>query len=324
MATGVMPTRLPPLKALRAFEVAARQLSFLRAAEQLSVTPSAISHQIRLLEEYLGIKLFERHPNGLALTDAGFRYSQKMAEAFEIIGAATHDLVQDEQPEILDVYSAPALAIKWLMPRINSFMLEHAEINIRINASPEFVNYHRLASDLTIYYGERPSAPNYVSVPLLKEFIQPICSPEYLLRAGPLRQLSDLANHTLINANNLVSWPAWLNEHGLDGSRPSNGLWLDRSDMALDAALRGLGVALESDILSRDDRVAGRLVTPLNQLGVAQSVLSYFIVIHRENLELARVRHFCDWILQIVPEDNRVHDAKDMEGAMSAAVIMQN
>jgi len=299
-----MTLRLPPLKALRAFEAAARQLSFKRAADELLVTPSAISHQVRLLENTLGVRLFVRQPHRLLLTETGMTYMRQIADSFGRIEEATRAIVAGREADLITVHSAASFAVKWLGPRVGTFLEGNPELMVRINATTEMVDFAHSSSDIAVLYG-RSDLPGLNVEPLIVEHVEPACSPAYLAAAPELEAPGDLSRHRLIHANNLLTWKTWLSSHTVEGVNHARGLWFDRSHMAIDAAVDGLGVILESDILIENELSQGTLVRPLAGLSVAQSVRAYFLAMPPEHARLARVQCFCDWLRAAIPLANR-------------------
>src|SRR5215469_12184011 len=178
-----MAERLPPLNALRCFEVAARHLSFTKAALELNVTHSAVSHQIKTLEEWLGMQLFRRVNRGLMLTEAGQAYLKPVREAFERLGEATRRLRSKGRSGPLTLTVMPSFAAKWLMPRLRRFRERHPEIDVRISAQSHLVDFAREDVDICIRYG-RGSWPGVTAVLMMPESMFPLASP--LLLAGPV------------------------------------------------------------------------------------------------------------------------------------------
>lgn len=269
-------TRLPPLKALLAFEASARLGSFAQGAEELSVTASAISHQIGQLEDFLGVQLFQRHSGRATLTPAGTGYAKEVQRAFNIIGDATRYVAPQSQGGHLVIASGPSFAAKWLQPRLSDFLKKAPEIGVRLStlSSHEELDANRF--DIAITYG-RPAANNRVIEPLLKERLRPLCSPDVVSAVG-LCTPADLERTTLIHSNNGLTWGEYLRHVGLHTFRAKKELWLDRSIMAIEAASKGLGVVLESEILAADELRDGRLVAPFEDPAFSVEVTSYYLV----------------------------------------------
>jgi LysR family transcriptional regulator, glycine cleavage system transcriptional activator len=272
---GARP-RLPPLRALLAFEAAARHATFSQAAEELAVTPSAVSHQIQQLEDFLGVQLFRRHAGRALLTEAGHTYANEIKAAFGLIAAATNLVAPQSQTGHLVIASSPSFAAKWLQPRLPDFLRANPDVRVRLStlSSPDDLDRDRC--DIAIVYGYRPAAQNHAE-PLLVERLRPLCSPGLVASLG-LRVPADLARATLIHSVNALTWADYLRRIGSGGVRPGNELWLDRSTIAIDAAVAGLGVVLESELLAEQELRDGRLVAPFDDQAFGVATESYFLV----------------------------------------------
>jgi LysR family glycine cleavage system transcriptional activator len=251
-----------PLRALVPFEAAARLGSFQRAAHELRLTPSAVSHQIIGLESSLGVALFTRIGRGIALTTQGAQYATKIHHVLSLLDDATRALVRDGQPDVVALQTPPSLASKWLLPLLPAFRAAHPGIEVRLTAAPSRAGFRWETTDLAIQYAAA-SAPESQAVALLEETIQPMCSPQ-VLRRRPIRDDADLRGHVLIHSDdNAVTWQDWFTSRDLAGGAPHDRIRIDPSHVAIEAAARGLGVVLESDVLARDELASGRLVAPL-------------------------------------------------------------
>ena len=295
-----MARRLPPLNAIRAFEAAARHLSFTKAAEELFVTQAAISHQIKALEAALGLQLFRRFNRRLMLTDAGQAYLPPLREALDGIAAATERLRAAEQTGSLKVSVLPSFAAKWLLPRLSRFRDRHPEIDVLVSASNALVDFAREEADIAIRYGFGQYPGHEVEF-LMGDRIFPVCSPKLLETGPPLRGPADLGRHTMLHdadalADESESWRVWLDAAGVSGVDPSRGPGFSDSSMLLQAAVDGQGVALGRSALAALDLEAGRLVQPFGPS--IPSNLSYFIVTPRGAGERPKVRLFHDWLLE--------------------------
>ena len=244
---------LPSLNGLRAFEAAARHLSFTLAAAELNVTQTAISHQIRRLEDQLGIRLFERRNRGLALTREAQGYLPSVRAAFEDLRQATARLQRPGRDELLVVSTTASLAAKWLVSRMAAFQDAHPGIEVRITTSAHLVDFRREQVDMAVRYG-RGNWPGLRAHWLMAEDIFPVCSPALLHAEKPLRRPEDLAHHTLLHATvSREDWQLWLTAAGLPTSLATRrGLSFDQSFMAIQAAMDGLGVALGAYAVCRD------------------------------------------------------------------------
>ena len=283
-------------KAVQAFEAAARLSSFALAAEELFVTPSAISHQIKFLEEQFGVQLFHRIHRAVVLTDAGRRYAEEISAAFARIEAATRDLGRVTKSDILTVHCTPSFATQWLMPRLSRFSARNPGIDVRLNASKEPVDLISGTVDVDIRYGSKNIQPaGVMSVAFPPEMIVPLCSPELANGEHPIRSPEDLRHHALIHSEVcLVGWRDWARKHREVNLDIKRGLRFDRSFMSISAAVDGLGVCLESLQLVQRELETGRLVAPLGFDGL--KVQGYTFNVLKSSVDLPKVRNFHDWL----------------------------
>lgn len=284
------------LKSIQAFEAAARLSSFALAAEELFVTPSAISHQIKLLEEQVGIHLFHRVHRAVVLTDAGRRYAEEITAAFARIETATRDIGQAEKSDILTVHSTPSFATQWLMPRLARFSAQHLDIDVRLHAAVAPVDLTTGTVDIDIRYGsKRLQPPGIMVVDFPLETIVPLCSPALANGPQPIRKPEDLAHHPLIHSERcLVGWLDWLRQHRKVKLDISRGPRFDRSFMSISAAVDGLGVCFESLLLAQRELDTGRLVAPLGLEG--PKVQGYTFNLLKARADLPKIRSFQDWL----------------------------
>lgn len=285
--------KLPPLNALRMFEAAARLGGFKAAATELGVTPSAVSHQIAKLEDFLGLALFAREGRRVTLNSAGEVYHRQVDDALKRIAAATATLGTGVAGAALTVLAAPGFASKWLIPRIDAFLRDHPEWRVRIEARVA----RQLSSDadVGIFYGE-PEAGGLTVTPLVAERLLVLCSPHLLERGPPLGQPSDLAGHVLIEANNRHMWRDWLHARGLREESIPATMAVERSSSAIDAAVRGVGVILESDFLAADELAEGRLVVPFAEAHTARPENAYFLAVRDMPRNRPAADAFTAWI----------------------------
>ena len=267
---------MPPLKALLAFEAASRHGSFTQGAEELGVTPSAVSHQMQVLEDFLGVKLFQRRAGRALLTPAGRLYSRELAHAFGIIGNATSLVAPQSQHGHLVIASGPSFAAKWLQPRLPDFLGRHPGIKVRLSTFTDAEELHESGYDIAIAYAPT-LAMRRDAEPLLVEKLRPLCSP-LLARDLALRTPFDLTRATLIHSSNAVTWKDYFRKLGLGEVRPAGELWLDRSSMAIEAAAGGLGVILESEILAEKEFAEGKLVAPFDGAACTIEATTYYLV----------------------------------------------
>jgi len=261
---------------LLAFEAASRHSSFAQGADELGVTPSAVSHQIQQLEEFLGVPLFQRHGGRAILTSAGRTYSREIEHAMGVIAEATTLVAPQSQSGYLVIASGPSFAAKWLQPRLPEFLRANPDMRVRLSTMTSHDDLESSRFDIAIAYGSPPASQRPVE-PLLVERLRPLCSPA-LAAALDLRTPQDLARATLIHSVNALTWADYLRRVGAGDVKPSNELWLDRSTMAIDAAVDGLGVVLESELLAATELGDGRLVAPFGDRAHTVETTSYFLV----------------------------------------------
>ncbi len=297
-----MPRRLPSLNALRAFEAVARHLSLTKAARELHVTPGALSHQIKVLEDQLGTKLFRRSARGLQFTDLGRDYLPVVREAFDRLTAGTESLFSPGPAGTLTVSVSPNFAAKWLVPRLRHFNESHPEIDLRIAATVEHVDFVASDVDLAIRHGDG-SWPGLAVVKLAGEKIIAVASPRLAQGRPALRRPGDLALHTLLHAPGPVDWRSWLDIAKVRGIDTRRGTRFDAMSMAIDAAIDGLGVALVRTALAAQDLIAGRLVQPFGP--ALEASFAYYAVSPVPHARRPKVRAFCDWLLAEADDDAR-------------------
>ena len=294
-----MALSLPSLNGLRAFEAAARHLSFTRAADELNVTQTAISHQIRRLEEQLGLKLFVRRNRTLALTREAESYLPAVRAAFEDLRRATQRLKRPQRDGLLTVSTLASLAAKWLLPRVVAFQEAHPGLEVRVSASAHLVDFGREEIDMAVRYG-RGDWPGLRADWLMAEDIFPVCSPALLNGPNPLKRPEDLAHHTLLHATlSRDDWQLWLTAAGLPTELAQRrGLTFDQSFMCIEAAIEGLGVALGRSPFVEADIAQGRLVVPFDVVLPAEA--GYYIIAPEETADDPKIALFRDWLIKSV------------------------
>jgi LysR family glycine cleavage system transcriptional activator len=251
-----MNLRLPPMQALRAFEAAAREKSLTRAATALHVTHGAISHQIKALEEDLGVQLFERAGRGIRLTDEGERFAARVRAAFGELAAGVQELGERANPRRVRVSATPSFAARWLLPRIGRFNAAHPGLDLDINANINVVDLARDDVDLAIRYG-MGQWPGVVADFLTDDSFFPVCSPR--IAGGAPRRLEDLARYPLLRTDDEF-WMPWFNAVGLDIREPERGTSFNDSSHLMQAAIEGQGIALARRTLIGNDLRNGVLV----------------------------------------------------------------
>lgn len=294
-----MRRTLPPLNALRAFEVAARHMSISQAANELRVTPAAVSHQIRLLEDHVGLPLFVRNGRGLALTDAGAAGLRDLREGFSRLCAAMDSIDSLGEAGVLSVSVAPSFASKWLLPRLELFQARHPEIDVHVSASMHLSDFVKDGTDVAIRYGAGRYADLAVEK-LLTESVVPVCSPGYLMQLGPVYAPSDLTELTLLhddspdNDPSCPNWEMWLRAAGVPDIDSSRGPRFNQSSLVIEAAALGRGVALAKTALATRDLKHGRLVQLFTSS--VKVDFAYYVVAPRAKLNLPKVSYFIEWL----------------------------
>ena len=292
--------RLPPLNALRAFEVAGRHLSFTQAAAELHVTPGAISQQIRSLEDYLEVKLFKRKNRTIVLTDAGQLFLPLISSGFEQFSEAVALLRERRSDGPLTITSAASFMAKWLIPRLLRFKSLHPDIDVRIDTSDRLVDFLHEDIDVGIRFGNGVY-PELETVFLFSFDLIPVCSPELLQLHGGLQKVSDLKNHTLLHSNydeldpGWPDWDMWLKVVGAEDVDTEHGIYFSQSDLLFQAAVDGQGVALLANVMAEPEIRAGRLVQPFEQRLPVK--LNYHLVTSPQKAKTAKVAAFREWIL---------------------------
>ena len=290
-----MAARLPPMSTLRAFEAAARHLSFTKAAEEIFVTQAAVSHQIRTLEEALGVKLFKRFNRALQLTPEGQRFLPAVRDALGLLTKAVDTLRAAEATGRLTVSVLPSFAGGWLMARLSRFRRLHPEIDVRLDATEHLVDFDREEVDAGIRYGDG-DYPGLAVTPFLTEDYAPVCAPSLAADpTRPLRRPEDLRLHTLLHDDMKPDWAMWLREAEVEGVDAARGPWFSHSDLAVRAAIDGQGVALGRSVLTADALAEGRLVRPFDI--ALPGAFAYYFVCPREAVDRPKIKAFRDWLL---------------------------
>jgi LysR family glycine cleavage system transcriptional activator len=292
-----MTARLPSLNGLRAFEAAARHLSFTLAASELNVTQTAISHQIRRLEEELGIRLFVRQNRALALTPEARDYLPGVRAAFNDLRLATDRLLRKDDDKVLTVSTLASLAAKWLLPRLSDFQEQHPGIDVRITTSTSLVDFQRDNVDAAIRYG-RGQWPGLRADWLMADELFPVCSPSLLRGDKPLRRPEDLRDHPLLHTSNANSddWRLWLTAAGLPADIAKHpGITFDMIFMTIQAAIDGIGVAMGRTSYVRDDIAKGRLVVPFKI--ALPTDAGFYLVAPEGRREAPKLTAFRQWLI---------------------------
>ena len=303
--------KLPPLKSLQAFEAAGRHLSFSTAAQELNVTPGAISQQIRMLEEFLEIKLFKRMNRMIILTDAGQLFLPLISAGFDQFSEAVGQLQRTRSDGPLTITSAPSFVSKWLIPRLARFKTLHPKIDVRIDTSDRLVDFMHEDIDVGIRFGNGVY-PELETVFLFSFDLIPVCSPALMNQGGGLKKVSDLKNFTLLHNNydelddGWPDWAMWLKVVEAEDVDSSHGIFFNQSDLLFQAAMEGQGVALLASVMADPEIAAGNLVQPFSaRLPVK---LNYHLVTSPRKARIPKVAAFRQWILE---ESAYVRDALD-------------
>jgi len=296
-----MTARLPSLNGLRAFEAAARHLSFTIAASELNVTQTAISHQIRRLEEELGIRLFIRQNRALELTPEARDYLPGVRAAFNDLRAATDRLKRRDSDNVLTVSTLASLAAKWLLPRLTAFQEAHPGIDVRITTSPGLVDFKSGDVDAAIRYG-RGHWPGLRADWLMADQLFPVCSPSALTGNRPLRCPEDLRDYTLLHTSGGYDddWRLWLTAAGLPTNLSTQpGLTFDLIFMTVQAAIDGIGVAMGRTSYVEADIASGRLVVPFKITLPADA--GFYLVSPQASADAPKLSAFRKWLLGSMP-----------------------
>jgi len=308
-----MTYRLPPLSAMRAFEAASRHLSFKKAAEELHVTPAAVSQQIKALEDYLGIRLFRRLTRALEITPQGSAMLPKIREGFECFAAAI-DSTRQPCEGVLTVTAPPSFAARWLLPRLPRFAAIHPEVKLRLSSSGDAVDrrgetrffddepadLRASSSTVAIRYGTGKYPGFRVEQILAPDWV-PVCSPHLATPDCPLERPEDLARHVLIHDETVdvegrqPNWREWLNQAGVSGVDAERGPHFSNAVLAVEAALEGQGVALALRPLVEADIAAGRLLVPFQRS--VPSPYAYFLVMRKVVADRDSATAFRNWLL---------------------------
>ncbi|MBL7229464.1 MAG: LysR family transcriptional regulator [Pseudomonas sp.] len=286
---------IPSLHALRAFEAAARLRSFARASEELHLTPSAVSHQVRSLEQHFGSPLFARANRQVSLTPDGERLFVVLAQAFGLIYKICSDLSPPAETQDLAVHCTPSLATKWLGPRLPSFIAQNPTINIRLSSNADPIDLLRNESiDIAIAYAIPPSNPGITVLSLGQEEFSALCSPLFAAEHVP----SDInALVKLGSTLSPVSWDDWFKHNGMEMNIARNGPSFDRGSLVVAAAAQGLGVALETLRFAEDEIKNGSLVRLGGEqyAGIKRDL--HYLCFRTRDQNMPKIKSFCDWIL---------------------------
>lgn len=295
-----MKRSLLPLNALRAFDAAARHMSFKLAADDLSVTPAAISQQIRSLEDFLGVELFRRTNRSLVLTEAAQLSLAPLKEAFERMEEAVDILTESKTSNVLKVSVSPSFASKWLVPRLASYYERRPDAIVKISATMQITDFKAEDVDLAIRYGRG----NYTGLheeEILRETVFPVCAPDLFDDADPsARTPCAILKHTLIHDDSTAedesvpTWAMWLKAAGVEMPDGMPALHFNNHALAIEAAVAGRGVVLARSAIAEEDLKAGRLIKPFGE--AVPINFAHYIVCPEDKLKNERVQDFIDWL----------------------------
>ncbi len=303
-----MAYRLPPLNSLRLFEAAGRRLSFKLAAEELNLTPSAISHGIQSLEEWLGVELFLRGNRTLTLTGAGAVYLPQVRAALEMIVKASDGVPGRRSSGKLAVSVSPTFAMRWLLPRLQRFGRKHPDIEVSVDTTHRQVEFPRDGVDLAIRMGNG-NWPELYATCLIREKLVPVCAPKI---AHSIRSAADLSQSTLLHVVSASEdWAAWCRLAEVQLCEQSRGLRFDSIHMAMDAAARGMGIAVGRLPLVEADIAAGRLMPILGPPRHCNT--GYWLVAGQDSVRRPEVSAFRDWIRAELGETSRVIESPSLD-----------
>ena len=291
-----------PLNALRVFEAAGRHLSFTRAAEELFVTQAAVSHQIRRLEDYLGVRLFRRMDRALLLTDAGQTLLPQVRTSLTQLDAAIKQVKDTPDGKRLSVSLLPSVASRWLVPRLGTFIARHPDLDLRLAPSHELTDFDRDDVDCVIRYGHG-NYPDLVVHFLFGEGHSPVCSPELRGRFGALDSPEDLARYTLLHDDDRTDWAQWLKLAQATDVDANRGPVFTDQGMMIQAAVEGHGVALARNALTEQDVAEGRLIRLFEQARPTRN--AYYLIYPPHHEQRVGVQAFRDWLLQQCALENQ-------------------
>jgi len=297
-----MLRHIPGLQSLKAFDASARLLSFTKAAQELNVTPAAISHQIKELEELTGVTLFHRTSRHMQLSRAGMILKPAIAEALEGLTDALQRIRQLENPMQVRVTASPSIAAKWLVPRLDRFLDAVPGADVRIDVSSSVLDLERDDVDVAIRFGDGVY-PGLSVDKLFHDVLFPVCSPGLLQEGKPLREPRDLLQFTLIHleyeAQGAVwpNWRMWMLAAGIKDFNDTRGLHFSQTSLAIQAAIDGHGVALGDSTLVGDDLAAGRLVKPFELALKSPAQFAYHLITRRDTADRPMIKTFRNWIL---------------------------
>ncbi|MEO0443651.1 MAG: LysR substrate-binding domain-containing protein [Pseudomonadota bacterium] len=308
MSQNASDFRIPPLKALQAFAVSARLLSFKEAATELFVTPAAISHQIRILEDHLGFKLFDRKNNSIVLTDDGCNLYPKIENAFESIANSIAEVKSKHSEKRLKVTAGPAFTSRWLATHLYEFAKLQPKVSIDMDASLAVYDFRQSGIDIAIRFGSNLPVDNVNALPLVEDAVVPVVSPEFLNSMGGTMTIEQIAECELIHDKSLSmvnlhspNWQDWFEKAGAKDQNPSRGMVFNHGDHAIQAAIDGAGIGLVRVVLATKDIKSGRLIVPFGPM--IPSGLNFTIMSRQSASKQAEISIFIQWLVDVMRRD---------------------
>lgn len=304
--------RLPPLNSIRAFEATARHLSFSKAADELNVTPGAVSQQVKVLEDYLDLKLFKRKNRMILLTDEAQICLPLLSEGLDKLSQGIEIIREQNNDKPITITASPTFASRWLLPRLTSFQQQFPDIDVRIEASNELADLINDDIDVGIRFGTGEYSGLEADY-LFSQNVIPVCHPSLLEGKNKIQDPEDLKNHTLLHAhgdyfvmddNTHVDWEMWFATIGVSDIDARHGLHFSQYNLLIEAAIRGQGVALVGDAVISDELETGQLVKLFEETDIPLN-FSYYLAYSNNKANLPRVKIFRQWLLDEVKKVRR-------------------
>jgi len=292
----------PPLNPLRTFEAAGRRLNFSLAADELNVTPGAVSRQIKVLEDFIGLPLFERGHREVRLTQAGEAYLSAITDAFDRIEAATRRVTERRQRRSLHIWCSMTFAMRWLVPRLPAFHRDFPDRDVLFTTSLRQVDFSSGDVDVAMRLGPG-NWPGVVAHELVRTELTPVCSPALIATRGPLNRVEDLAGHTLLQSIHRPNdWKFWLRAAHVNVIDADHGAKFESSSLAYQAAIEGMGIAMGQRALIADDLALRRLVAPFDL--VVEDQTGFYLLYPEQTAQAPHLTVFRDWVLEEARKDS--------------------
>lgn len=301
--------RIGPLNPLRAFEVAARHLSFTFAADELCVTQGAISRAVKTLEDYYGARLFKRVGNGLELTPKSRILAHRLTDIFAQMADATDDFLGQKTSHVLTVWTYTSFMLGFLIPRLPDFQLHHPDIRVRLVSATDSAEFSSDQVDVRLRYG-RGHWQGFDSTLLFRESLRPICSPKLLEPGRSTMDISDLSKHVLLHFEGRRNdWADWLATAGHCDMAPRDNLVFDELSVATQAAISGVGIAMAQKVYFHAEIANGLLVAPFEH--ELPRELGYYLTVARERRNAYYIATFRDWLLRQLADQEEPEQQED-------------